>query len=188
MLWIWVCREIRVFSSVTIVNHWFPKIAKPSKNHRCRWLIPPKTIDGDGKKFSKTIAIPSLGKYDHHHSIATKNWPSFQSMFKPLWIRYKRGACMMAMLRSMLGNEVLLQSITSYLTTYAHSTVITSDLFNVLEKPAKKLGVVPANSRLWDFMEPWITRPGFPVVYLSRNMADNSVWNMATIKHIYNVK
>ena len=111
-----------------------------------------------------------------------------RKMFKPLWIRYKRGACMMAMLRSMLGNEVLLQSITSYLTTYAYSTVITSDLFNVLEKPAKKLGVVPANSRLWDFMEPWITRPGFPVVYLSRNMADNSVWNIATIKHIYNVK
>ena len=95
---------------------------------------------------------------------------------------------MMNMLRSMLGNEILLQSITSYLTTYAYSTVITSYLFDVLEKPAKKLGVLPANSRLWDFMEPWITRPGFPVVYLIRNMADNSVWNMATIKHIYNVK
>ena len=50
-----------------------------SKNHRCRWLIPPKTIDGDGEKFSKTIAIPSLGKYDHHHSVATKSWPSLQS-------------------------------------------------------------------------------------------------------------
>ena len=53
-------------------------------------------------------------------------------MFKPGWIRYKRGACMMAMLRSMLGDELLLQSITSYLTIFAHSTAITSDLFNVL--------------------------------------------------------
>ena len=81
LLWIWVCREICIFSSVTIVNHWFPKMGKPSKNHRCRWLIPPKTINGDGEKFSKTIAIPSLRKYDHRHSIATKNWPSFQSTY-----------------------------------------------------------------------------------------------------------
>ena len=85
LLWIWVCREICIFSSVTIVNHWFPKMGKPSKNHRCRWLIPPKTINGDGEKFSKTIAIPSLRKYDHRHSIATKNWPSFQSNCE-IWV------------------------------------------------------------------------------------------------------
>ena len=96
-------------------------------------------------------------------------------MFKPGWMRYERGACMMAMLRSMLGDKVLLQSITSYLTTYSYSTVVTRNFLEVLDKPAKKLGAVEANSHLWDFMEPWINRSGFPVVYLSRNMADNTV-------------
>ena len=32
-------------------------------------------------EFSKTIAIPSLEKKNHHHSIALKNWPTLQSMF-----------------------------------------------------------------------------------------------------------
>ena len=107
-----------------------------------------------------------------------------EKMFDPLWMRYHRGACMMAMLRSMLGDKVLLSSITSYLTTYSFSTVVTRNFFEVLDKPAKKLGVVPGNSHLRDFMEPWVNKSGFPVVYISRNMANNSVWNVARIKRI----
>ena len=84
----------------------------------------------------------------------------------------------------MLGDKVLLSSITSYLTTYSFSTVVTRNFFEVLDKPAKKLGVVPSNSHLRDFMEPWVNRSGFPVVYISRNVANNSVWNMARIKRI----
>ena len=49
---------------------------------------PPKSIDGDGGKFSRTIAILSLGKYDHHHSIATKNLLSFQSSCGPILRKY----------------------------------------------------------------------------------------------------
>ena len=110
------------------------------------------------------------------------------NMFEPGWMRYQRGACMMSMLRSMLGGDkVLLQSITSYLTTYSYSAVVTRNFLEVLNEPAKKLGAVPANSHLRDFFEPWVNRSGFPVVYLVRNMADNTVWNMATIKQI-NVK
>ena len=84
---------------------------------------------------------------------------------------------MMAMLRSMLGNEVLLSSIKAYLTTYSYSTVVTRNLFDVLDKPAKKLGAVPVDSHLKDFMEPWVNRSGFPVVFLVRFMGNNSVWN-----------
>ena len=123
--------------------------------------------------------------------VPTPEWIKTESdaykLFDPMWIRYKRGACMMAMLRSMIGDKVLLQSVTSYLTTYSFSTVVTRNFLEVLDKPAKKLGAVAANSHLWDFMEPWVNRSGFPVVYLVRNMADNTVWNMATIKQI-NVK
>ena len=82
---------------------------------------------------------------------------------------------MMAMLRSMLGDEVLLPSITTYLTNYSYSTVVSRDLFEVLDKPAKKLGAVPVDSHLKDFMEPWVNRSGYPVVYLVRNMTDNTV-------------
>ena len=100
------------------------------------------------------------------------------AMFAPIWIRYQRGACMMAMLRSMLSDEVLLPSITSYLTTYSYSNVVTRDLFEFLDKPAKKLGVVPFDSHLRDFMEPWVNRTGYPLVYLVRNKTSNTVWIM----------
>ena len=72
-----ICRK---YQFAAIVNHWSSKLEKPLKNHRCQWLIPPGTIDGDGKTFSKTIAIPSLEKNNHRHSIALKNWPSFRSI------------------------------------------------------------------------------------------------------------
>ena len=44
-------RIIKGSLSVTIVNHWSPKMEKPLKNHRCQWLILPGTIDGDGENF-----------------------------------------------------------------------------------------------------------------------------------------
>ena len=40
----------------------------PSRNHQWWWW-----------EFLKTIAIPSLEKNNHRHSIALKNWPSFRS-------------------------------------------------------------------------------------------------------------
>ena len=82
MLWIWVCCEI--YTRFFFTDHCYPllvpknwktiekplmPIADTTKNHRCGWC----------ENFSKTIDIPLLGKYYHHHSIATKNWPSFQS-------------------------------------------------------------------------------------------------------------
>ena len=70
----------------TIANHCSPKLRKPPKNHYCWWLIPPGTIAGDGDKFSKTIAIPSLEKNNHRHSIALQNWPSFRSSLQTMQI------------------------------------------------------------------------------------------------------
>ena len=114
-----------------------------------------------------------------------KNDTDAISMFMPGWMRYQRGACMMAMLRSMLGDEFLLPSISSYLTNYSFSNVVTRDLFEFLDKPAKKLGVVPVDSHLKDFMEPWVNRSGYPVVYIVRNMTSNTVWIMEITKLVY---
>ena len=117
--------------------------------------------------------------------VPTPEWIKTESdaykLFDPLWIRYKRGACMMAMLRSILGDGILLASITSYLTTYSYSTVVTRDLFELLDKPAKELGAVPVDSHLKDFMEPWVNRSGYPVVYLVRNRTSNTVCNLTIL-------
>ena len=44
-------------------------------------------------------------------------WPLFG------WMSYERGACMLHMLRSMLGDEAFFSSITSYFTENAYSSV-----------------------------------------------------------------
>ena len=129
--------------------------------------------------YSKSIYRPLVPKSEWIKTESDAN-----KLFSPVWIRYNRGACMMAMLRSMLGDRVLLSSITSYLTTFSYSTVVTRDLFNFLDKPAKKLGVVPFDSHLKDFMEPWVNRSGYPVVYLVRNMTNNTVWNLTKLNGI----
>ena len=46
------------------------------------------------------------------------------------------------------------------------TNVVTRDFFEFLDKPAKKLGVVPLDSHLRDFMEPWVNRSEHPLVYL----------------------
>ena len=124
--------------------------------------------------------IPKDNQSSNSPLVPTAEWIKTDeealSMFIPMWMRYDRGACMMAMLRSMLGDEILLPSITSYLTTYSFTNVVTRDLFEFLDKPAKKLGVVPVDSHLMDFMEPWVNRSGYPVVYIVRNKTSNTVW------------
>ena len=129
--------------------------------------------------------LDSQSMRERHATVPTSEWiktdADAEAVFRPYWIRYERGACMMAMLRSMLSDEVLLPSITSYLTTYSYSNVVTRDFFEFLDKPAKKLGVVPYDSHLRDFMEPWVNRSEHPLVYLVRNMTSNTVWIIAMI-------
>ena len=57
---------------ITIVNHWSSNLEKPWKNHCCQWLSRYHSINGDGENFQKNIAIPSLEKTNHCHSIALK--------------------------------------------------------------------------------------------------------------------
>ena len=52
----------------------------PARNHRWWWW-----------EFSNTIAIPSLEKNNHRHSIALKNLPSFRSTLNLLFDQEKAG-------------------------------------------------------------------------------------------------
>ena len=92
--------------------------------------------------------------------------------------QYPRGACMLAMVRSMLGEEIFLSTITSYLKNNSYSSTVSRDLFDqFLDPAARKAGVLPEGTNFRGFMESWTNRSGYPVVYLARNESDNTVRN-----------
>ena len=97
-------------------------------------------------------------------------WPLFG------WTSYERGACLLHMLRSMLGDEAFFASITSYLTENAYSNVVSRDLWKHLEEPAKKSGVLSkANLTIQSMMEMWVNRSGYPEVNVVTDLEKNTV-------------
>ena len=97
-----------------------------------------------------------------------------EAAFTSSWIQYERGACMLAMVRSILGEKTFLSTVTKYLKDHSYSSTVSRNLFANLFNPAKD--EIQAISHLsiqmenfHDFMEPWTNRSGFPVVYLARN-------------------
>ena len=97
-------------------------------------------------------------------------WPLFG------WMSYERGACLLHMLRSMLGDEAFFSSITSYLTENAYSSVVSRDLWKHLEEPAKKSGVLSkANLTIQSMMEMWVNISGYPEVNVVTDFEKNIV-------------
>ena len=97
-----------------------------------------------------------------------------EAAFSSSWIQYERGACMLAMLRSMLGEKTFLSTVTKYLKNNSYSCAVSRNLFDEFFDPAKdEIEAVSHSSiqleNFHDFMEPWTNRSGFPVVYLARN-------------------
>ena len=95
--------------------------------------------------------------------------------------QYPRGACMLAMVRSMLGEEIFLSTITNYLKNNLYSSTVSRDLFDqFLDPVARKAGVLPEGTNFRGFMEPWTNRSGYPVLSIVRNESDNTVRNITS--------
>ena len=87
------------------------------------------------------------------------------------WASYSRGACMLSMLRlkenknpkklfirSILGEEIFLSSIRTYVKKSSFKNTFSKDLFAILDAEAKDAGVLEDGVTLQEFMDPWLTR------------------------------
>ena len=99
------------------------------------------------------------------------------------WMRtiYDRGACLLAMVRSILGERIFLSTMTEYLEKNSYSSIESRDIFDLWAQHAyTKLKTIDDSNddpktTFYNFIEPWINRSGFPVVYLLRNATTNTV-------------
>ena len=107
---------------------------------------------------------------------AIRTFKEIRTMFSESWRIYQRGACMLHMLRSMLGDEAFFSSITNFFTENAYSSAVSRDLWRHLEEPAKKSGLLDAvNMTMQNMMEIWVNNSGFPEVNIVRNYESNTV-------------
>ena len=106
-----------------------------------------------------------------------------EDKFRGKWIYeiYDRGACLLAMVRSILGEKIFLSTMTEYLEKYSYSSIESREVFDLWAQHAyTKLNTIDdANddpkTTFYNFIDPWINRSGFPVVYLLRNATTNTV-------------
>ena len=107
---------------------------------------------------------------------AIRTFKEIRTMFDQSWRIYQRGACILHMLRSMLGDEAFFSSITNFFTENAYSSAVSRDLWRHLEEPAKKSGLLDAvNMTMQNMMEIWVNNSGFPEVNIVRNYESNKV-------------
>ena len=79
---------------------------------------------------------------------------------------YQKGAFVLHMLRSQLGDSVFFSGLRDYYTAHKHGTAVTADLQVALEHASgKKLGA---------FFDQWLRRPGYPEVSVAWNSAPAS--------------
>ena len=97
-----------------------------------------------------------------------------QQIFIQYWRVLNRGACMLHMLRSMLGDKAFFPSITSYFTANAYSSTVSRDLWKHLEEPAKKSNLLNnTNLTIQSMMEVWVNNSGFPEVNVVTDFKKN---------------
>ena len=86
-----------------------------------------------------------------------RTYKEIRKMFEEGWRVYQRGACMLHMLRSMLGDEAFFSSVTSFFKENAYSSAVSRDLWKHLEEPAQKSGLLDAvNMTMQNMMEIWL--------------------------------
>ena len=126
-----------------------------------------KKIDTQAKIKDKTT-VPETS--------VIRTYKEIRKMFEEGWRVYQRGACMLHMLRSMLGDEAFFSSVTRFFTENAYSSAVSRDLWKHLEEPAQKSGLLDAvNMTMQNMMEIWVNKSGFPEVNIVRNYERNTV-------------
>lgn len=73
------------------------------------------------------------------------------------------------MLNASLGEEALKDGIRSYLQSSLNGYASHSVLWSSLQEAARAQNTLPDNLELETLMEPWITLPGYPVLFVERD-------------------
>ena len=113
------------------------------------------------EQFCSDVLIPSLQldalENSHPIKVEVNNPNEIDEIFDK--ISYRKGASVIRMLHSVLGEETFVQGIRVYMNNYKHSNACTQDLWNSL-KTVSDVDVAA-------LMDCWVNNVGFPIIKVS---------------------
>ncbi len=82
----------------------------------------------------------------------------------PTAIIYWKGEAILRMLSNVIGDSSFIEGVRSYLREFAFGNARTADLWRHMEEQAAESGGFDGQVNLTEFMDGFVTQPGFPVV------------------------
>lgn len=146
---LWLNEGFATFVGTLVVDHLYPE-----------WKIWTQFITND---LSNAMNLDSL-RSSHPIDVDVKRAADIKSIFDH--VSYYKGASVIRMLNSFLGNEVFRKGVVSYLKANQFSNATTKDLWDALSKESGK--------DVSNFMKTWIKDVGFPVVRVIKESYNES--------------
>lgn len=84
-------------------------------------------------------------------------------------ISYAKGASIIRMMQSFLGENAFKDGLRTYLTTYKFKNADRDDLWNKMTESGHNNGTLDKNLTVKEIMDTWTTQPGYPVLNVKRD-------------------
>uniref|UniRef100_A0A1A8LAF5 Thyrotropin-releasing hormone-degrading ectoenzyme n=2 Tax=Nothobranchius pienaari TaxID=704102 RepID=A0A1A8LAF5_9TELE len=94
------------------------------------------------------------------------------------WIAYKKGAALIRMLASVMGQPVFQRGINDYLLSHMYSNAARDDLWSKLSQAMRSDG---RDIDIGDMMDRWTLQMGYPVVTISKNQSEQLPTHYITV-------
>lgn len=104
-----------------------------------------------------------------YNAVATT--ADIRSLFDP--ITYSKGAIMLRMMNSFLGEEAFKAATRAYLKEFEYGNAVQDDLWLLMTDNGHKYETLPIDLSVKEVMDSWTLQPGYPVVRATKR--DNSV-------------
>ena len=143
---LWLNESFAAFISYKVVGSLFPK-----------WHMSIQfTLNTIG------TALEIDGYYNTHIiSVNVQSPPEIEAIFDE--ITYEKGSSVLCMLEDCIGEEIFRNGLHRHITKHRYSNVDRTDLWNVMQEVANESH---KNFKVVEFMEDWITKPGYPIIYV----------------------
>lgn len=103
----------------------------------------------------------------HAISFDVSHSNDIRRIFDP--ISYSKGASIIRMMQSFLGEETFKEALKNYLKYFQYKNAVHDDLWNVMTEFGHKYNTLPADLTVKEIMDTWTIQAGYPILTVSRN-------------------
>ncbi|GAB0092441.1 Aminopeptidase [Sergentomyia squamirostris] len=106
-------------------------------------------------------------KTSHPISFEVSTPSDIRRIFDP--ISYCKGASLIRMINSFLGEKAFIYALRSYLKRFEYSNAVQDDLWQTMSELGHKFQVLPPELEVKDIMDTWTVKAGYPILSVMRN-------------------